>query len=200
MEWQVIPDASTKANALINGEVDWVETPSPDLLGLLRRSRRVEVTRSALAGDLAVMVLNHLQPPFDNPAIRRALLGAFSQTDFMRAAIGDDRSLWSDGVAVFSPGTPMDGRSGIEIMTGPRDLARARREIQAAGYKGERAVLLGAVDLPPENAYANLAADVLKQLGMTVDLLSVDWGTTVQRRASKQPTGAGGLERVLHPT
>ena len=73
VEWQVIRDASTKANALINGEVDWVETPSTDLLGLLRASRKVVVTRSALAGDLAVMVLNHLQPPFDNPAIRRAL-------------------------------------------------------------------------------------------------------------------------------
>jgi peptide/nickel transport system substrate-binding protein len=169
-----------------------VETPSTDLLGLLRASRRVEVTRSALAGDLAVMVLNCLQPPFGNPAIRRALLRAFSQTDFMRAAIGDDRNLWSDEVAVFNPGTPMDSRSGLEIMTGPRDLARARREIEAAGYKGERAVLLGAVDLPPENAYANLAADVLKQIGMTADLVSIDWGTTVQRRASKQPTGAGG--------
>ena len=192
VEWQVIPDASTKANALLNGEVDWVETPSTDLLGLLRASRKVEVTRSALAGDLAVMVLNHLQAPFDNPGIRRALLGALNQTDFMRAAVGDDRSLWSDAVAVFNPGTAMDSRSGVEVMTGPRDLVRARREIQAAGYKGERVVLLGAVDLPLENAYAALAADVLQRLGLTVDLLSVDWGTTVQRRASKQPTGAGG--------
>ena len=54
-------------------------------------------------------------------------------------------------------------------MTGPRDLARARREIQVAGYKGELAVLFCAVDL-----------------------LSVDWGTTVQHRVSKQPAGAGG--------
>ncbi|MGI4954964.1 MAG: ABC transporter substrate-binding protein [Janthinobacterium lividum] len=192
VEWQVIPDASTKANALINGEVDWVETPSTDLLGLLRASRKVVVTRSALAGDLAVMVLNCLQPPFDNPAIRRALLGAFSQTDFMRAAIGDDRSLWSDEVAVFNPGTPMDRRAGLEVMTGPRDLPAARRAIEAAGYRGERAVLLGAIDLPPENAYANLAADVLKRIGMEVDLLSIDWGSTVQRRSSRQPTGAGG--------
>ena len=67
MEWQVIPDASTKASALINGEVDWVETPSTDLLGLLRASPNVVVTRSALAGDMAVMVLNHLQPPVRQP-------------------------------------------------------------------------------------------------------------------------------------
>jgi peptide/nickel transport system substrate-binding protein len=192
VEWKVIPDASTKANALINGEVDWVETPSTDLLGLLRASRRVVVARSALAGDLAVMVLNHTQPPFDNPAIRRALLAAFSQTDFMQAAIGDDRSLWSDQVGIFNPGAPMESRAGLEVMTGPRDLARARRDIEAAGYKGEQAVLLGAVDLPLEKSYSTVAADVLKQLGLNVNLLSIDWGTTVQRRASKQPISAGG--------
>ena len=49
VEWQIISDASTKVNALINGEVDWVESPSTDLLGLLRASRNVVVTRSALA-------------------------------------------------------------------------------------------------------------------------------------------------------
>ena len=191
VEWQVIPDASSKVNALINGEVDWVEQPSTDLLDVLRASRKV-VTRPALVGDLAVMVLNHLNPPFDNPAVRRALLLAISQTDMMRTAIGDDRSLWSDEVAVFNPGTPMDSRAGLEVMTGPRDLPRARREIEAAGYKGERAVLLGAADLPLETAYSNLAADVLKRVGMNVDLVSIDWGTTVQRRASKQPVSAGG--------
>ena len=192
VEWQVIPDAATKANALLNGEVDWVEQPATDLLALLRASRRVEVTRTALAGDLAVMVLNCLHPPFDDPAIRRALLHAISQADTMRAAIGDDRTLWSDGVAVFNPGTPMDSRTGLDVMTAPRDLPRARRELAAAGYKGEPARLLGATDLPLENAYATLIADVLQHIGMTVDLPALDWGTTVQRRASKQPVEAGG--------
>ena len=144
------------------------------------------------------MVLNHLQPPFDNAAIRRALLGAFSQSDFMRAAIGDDRSLWSDEAAVFSPGTPMDSRSGVEIMTGPRDIVRARRDIQAAGDKGERTVLLGAADLPPENAYANITADMLHQLGMNVDLLPIDWATTGATPGESAADRGGRVERILH--
>lgn len=53
-------------------------------------------------------------------------------------------------------------------------MARARREIQASGNKGERAVLPGIVGLPLENAYVTLAADMLKQLGTNVDLLSFD--------------------------
>jgi peptide/nickel transport system substrate-binding protein len=192
VEWQVIPDGATKVSALINGEVDWVERPSTDLLDLLRANKKIVIDRPGPAGDLAVMVFNCVQPPFDNPAIRRALLGAVDQSEFMRAAMGDDRSLWTDEVGVFGPGTPMESKTGIAVMSGKRDLVQARQAIQAAGYKGERVVLLGAVDLPMENAYATLAADLLKRLGMNVDLVDVDWGTTVQRRNSRQPSDKGG--------
>ena len=41
----MIPDASTAANALITGEVDWLEMPLPDLLPMLRRSPNVNVGR-----------------------------------------------------------------------------------------------------------------------------------------------------------
>jgi peptide/nickel transport system substrate-binding protein len=190
--WQVVPDSATKVNALLNGEVDWVEQPSTDLLGLLRDSKRAVVERQSPAGNTAVMVFNCLQPPFDNAAIRRALLGAVDQAEFMTAAIGDDRTQWEDRVAVFNPGSPLDSKTGIEVMTGPRDLAKVRRDIVAAGYRGETVVLLGAVDLPLENAYVALAADLLTRVGMNVDLVNVDWGATVQRRASRQPTDKGG--------
>src|SRR5215472_1012022 len=43
VEWRVIPDPATAANALAAGEVDWVETPLPDLLPMLRKSAGVTV-------------------------------------------------------------------------------------------------------------------------------------------------------------
>jgi peptide/nickel transport system substrate-binding protein len=53
-------------------------------------------------------------------------------------------------------------------------------------------VVLGAVDYPVQNALSTLGADLLRRVGMNVELLAVDWGTTVQRRASKQPPDRGG--------
>jgi peptide/nickel transport system substrate-binding protein len=93
---------------------------------------------------------------------------------------------------VFSPGTPMATDAGIDVMTSKRDLPRVARELVAAGYKGERVVLLGASDYPATNALAIVVADVLKRVGMNVDFQEVDWGTTVQRRASKNPLDKGG--------
>lgn len=30
VEWRIMPDAATAANALMNGEVDWLDSPLPD--------------------------------------------------------------------------------------------------------------------------------------------------------------------------
>ena len=37
VEWRVIPDSATAANALTAGEVDWLELPQPDLVPMLKR-------------------------------------------------------------------------------------------------------------------------------------------------------------------
>ena len=47
---------------------------------------------------------NCLLPPFDRPEMRRALLGAVQQSDYMIAVAGEDRTLWRDKVGFFAPG------------------------------------------------------------------------------------------------
>jgi hypothetical protein len=44
---------------------------------------------------------NHLFRPFDNPAIRRALLGAVDQAEAMTAIAGTDPTDWHDGIGLF---------------------------------------------------------------------------------------------------
>ncbi len=192
VEWQVIPDASTAVNALMAGEVDWVQQPAADLLPMVRANPKLATMKLEPGGALAVLRFNHLYPPFDNPAIRRALLWGVDQAEFQTAALGEDRSLWADGVGFFSPGTPMANAAGLEVMTGKRDLDRVRRELKAAGYNNEPVVMLGATDYPALQGLALVGADLLRKVGMNVDFHSVDWGTTVQRRNSRKPPAEGG--------
>ena len=192
VEWRVMPDSSTAANALSVGEVDWWQNPPPDLLSVLRGRSSVRIDALDPAGGIGCLRFNTLHPPFDNPAIRRALLGAIDQTEFMTAIAGDERSLWKDHVGVFSPDTPLATKAGTEALVGKRDFAAVKRALADAGYKGERVVLLDPTDYPTTHALALVAADALKKAGMNVDLISTDWGTVVQRRASKQPIDKGG--------
>jgi len=192
VEWLTIPDPATAANALINGEVDYWQSPTPDLLPLLRKSGKLALEVLDPAGGIGCLRFNFLYPPFNNPAIRRALLGAVDQAEFMTAVAGDERALWKDRVGVFCPGAPMANEVGIEALAGKRDLARVKADLLAAGYKGEPVTLLGASDYPQTNAMALVTADLLTRVGMKVDFQTIDWGTAVQRRASKKPPSEGG--------
>ncbi|HEY7579986.1 MAG TPA: ABC transporter substrate-binding protein [Acetobacteraceae bacterium] len=192
VEWTVIPDLPTAAAALLKGEQDWWEFARSDVLPLLRRSRDVTVALLEPPGQVNLLRLNHLHPPFDNPRIRRAMFGAVSQEDFAIAIDGADPSLWRAGIGYFPPLSPMASAAGMEALTGPRDLDRVRQEIAAAGYQGERVAVLAAGDLLPNLTRANVAADMMKKVGLTVDLQVADWGTLTQRMFKKDPVDQGG--------
>ena len=175
-----------------NGEVDWWEQPGSDLFALLRRNRNVVLELYDPTGFMAVGRFNQLHPPFDKAGVRRALLGAVNQADFMTAVTGTDRSLWRENVGVFPPETPMATDAGLEALTAPRDMEKVKRELAAAGYNGEKVTLIAAADFPTLFALAQVGADMMKQAGINVDLVASDWGTVVQRRARREAPDKGG--------
>ena len=192
VEWHVIPDESTKANALTSGEVDWWENPTNDMLPLLRASSDVAVRVTDSTGLMACMRLNQLWPPFDNPKIRRALLKAVDQREYMIAVAGTDPKMWHVPDGIFCPGTPMASTAGLEVFEGKRDYAAVKQEILAAGYKGEKVVVLAPTDFPTLKAEADVCADMMKKVGFNVDYQAMDWGTVIQRRAQERSPDKGG--------
>jgi peptide/nickel transport system substrate-binding protein len=192
VEWHTIPDASTAAAALQSGEMDWWDQPGPDLLPMLRKNDNVTVQVQDSTGFLGMVRPNEMQPPFNNPAIRRAVMGAINESDFMIAVAGTDRAMWRDNVGFFHPASPLANDAGMAALDSPRDLAKVRRDLAAAGYNNERVVLLAATDIPSLNAMAEVAGDAFRKVGMNVDLQATDWGTVVQRLSSKAPVEQGG--------
>jgi len=192
VEWTTITDAATAAAALQNNEQDWWDYATADLLPLLRKARNLKVAVQDPSGQMAMMRFNFVQPPFNNPAIRRALLGAVNQPDVMTAVATDDSSMWHTPTGVFCPGTPMANDVGLSVLTGPRDYARVKADLKAAGYNGEKVVLLAATDFPVLKAMSDVVADMLQHAGMNVDYIATDWGTVNQRRVKKDPVDKGG--------
>ena len=192
VEWVTLPDAATAAAALQAGEVDWWEQPQPDLLPLLRRNRNIVVEAKERGGLMGMIRFNHLVPPFDNPAIRRAFLAGVNQTEYMQAVMGEERSLWNDRCGFFLPGSPMATEAGLEVMTGPRSFDKVKRDLDAAGYKGERVVFVVPTDLPSLNAMSQLAADMFRKVGLNLDYQALDWGTVLPRLNNREGLDRGG--------
>jgi peptide/nickel transport system substrate-binding protein len=197
IEWHIIPDPGTVAAAVQNGEIDWWLVPDADLLPLLRKQRNVKVENTVPTGFIATMRFNQLNPPFDNPAIRRALLGAVQQSDYMIGMVGTDQDLWHVPCGIFTPNTPLATDAGMDVLTSKRDPAKVKRDLEAAGYKGEKVVVLTPTDIASAKALADITADTLKHVGMNVDAQAMDWATLVGRRAKMDPVEQGGWS-VFH--
>ena len=192
VEWHTIPDASTASSALQSGEMDWWEAASTDNVPALRRRSDIVIRVQAFPGYAAAMRPNELQPPFDNAGVRRAIMGGILQSDFMIAACGEDRTMWRDHVGFFHPSSAMASDAGMSALREPPDLGEVRRALDAAGYAGQRTVLLGGTDRPIINAMAEVAADMLRKVGMNLDYQAIDWGSVLQRSNSREPVEHGG--------
>jgi peptide/nickel transport system substrate-binding protein len=191
VEWHVQPDAATKAAAMQTGEMDWWENPAVDLLPLLRKHKILTPILNP-TGSLISLRPNHLYPPFDKPAFRRALLGAIDQKEFMVATRGEDTSLWSAPVGFFPPASPMASDAGLSVLTGKRDYAAVRRALEIAGYQGEKVVQMAITDSTDSTPASNVTADLLRRIGMNVDYQAMDFGTLMKRRDSSKPPAEGG--------
>ncbi|HUN45410.1 MAG TPA: ABC transporter substrate-binding protein [Stellaceae bacterium] len=190
VEMDYLPDASVAANALVKGEVDLLASLSADLVPFLKSSPDVIVTPNDPLGYQLFMVINHLQPPFDKPEARQALLHAVKQSDFL-ASIDSDPQHWQECPAVFGCGTPNESKAGGEALMHP-DLAKAKSLLQAAGYGGEPILVMDPTDNPTLHPPALVAAEMLRGMGAKVDIAAMDWSTLTQRRASKAPVAQGG--------
>jgi peptide/nickel transport system substrate-binding protein len=192
VEWIVQPDPATAAAALQKGEVDWVEQPLIDLIPMLNKSPNVYTKVVDPGGWLMFMVINHLNPPFDNPKIRQAIITAMDQQTFVESAVGDQQALAIVPTGLFAPTMPMSNMAGMERLTSPRDVAKAKKMVEESGYKGEPVVIMSPSDQPTLKQMSDVAAEFFKSIGLKVDLQTTDWGSVITRRASQKPIAEGG--------
>lgn len=192
VEWSVQPDPGTAASALQSGEVDWVDQPLFDLVPTLSRRRGVTVQQLDPFGLIGIIALNHLHPPFDNPRLRRALLPAIDQREYVAAVLGDQARYASLPVGFFTVGSPMASGTGMEALTGPRDIALARRLVAESGYGGEPILIMDPADQPQMHAMAEVTAATFQRIGLRAELVAMDWGSVLTRRSVTRPPGEGG--------
>ena len=193
--WDIIPDVQTAASALMAGEVDFFELPPTDILPALSAAPGVKIEVFNKLGNLGQVRLNHLYPPFNNVAGRRAAQLAISQEDIQRAAVGDPKYYRTCG-SNFACGSAMGVEDGADalMINAPmaQRQARAREFLKESGYDGKPIVLLHATNIHVMNQTMLVVAQNLRQIGMNVQLASTDWGAVVTRRANQNPPDQGG--------
>ena len=192
VEWQIIPDGSTAQNALVAGEIDWWNQVSPDSVAPLKRNRALVVEPCESTGYVGFLQFNHLHPPFNNAAVRQAILGAVDQKDYCIATMGEDPALWRTGLGFFCPGTPLANDAGLAALNTPRSTEKVKQALAAAGYANEKVVVITAGDVGFVRAMGLVTVDLLRRCGMNAELQEMDLATMMGRRMRPQPVSEGG--------
>jgi peptide/nickel transport system substrate-binding protein len=188
IEWMIPSDAATAGAALQNGEVDWWETPLPDLIPLLKRNRNISLDIADPFGNIGSLRFNHLQPPFNDVRARRALNYLVDQGDAMAAGFGDAAN-WQRCNAFFTCGGPYESEAGAEGFK--PDIARAKALLAEAGYKGEKLVFIASHD-NANGAISEVAADAMAKAGINIEMVWSDWASVVGRALKQDPVAQGG--------
>lgn len=186
-----IPDTSTAVDALIGGEIDWIEEVPSDMIAFFDGVDTARPIAARQSGNSMQLVVNHLNPPFDNPKIRKALQWSVEQTPFLQAAYGNATERYLECAAVFFCDTPYASEVGTEAVL-TRDLDKAKALLAEGGYDGTPVLLMHVTDIPAHDAYYSVLKPMLQEAGFVVEEQITDWATVATRRASKEPVADGG--------
>lgn len=190
VKWIATPDAMTSVNALISGEIDYLEQLPFDLAPIVENNADINIKVLDPQGYQTVMRMNHLHAPFNNKKIRQAAMYAVDQTSVLQALIGNPK-YFKTCAALFGCGLPYDSQAGAEV-TVKGNIEKAKALLKEAGYDNTPVVILQPTDTPSVNAQPVVIAQALRAAGFKVDMQAMDWQTVVTRRAVQAEPKAGG--------
>jgi peptide/nickel transport system substrate-binding protein len=194
VEWAILPDSNSAIAALKNNEVDMIEELPPDYIETVRGDHDIHV---GMTGNTqAYIIMNFLNPPFDNVKARQALRHAIDQEKFV-TAMGYPADMRMNYCATyFICGTPNDTSAGAEPYR-KVDMALAKKLLAESGYKGETIAVLLPTDVAYLNSATLVAIQAMQDMGMNLDIQSMDWATETARRANKNPVDKSGWSIYL---
>ena len=136
-------DPQTAMQALVNGEIDFLEQPAIDFIPILEKSRGVSLLKTGkIDSHFGMIRLNHLHPPFNNIKIRQAMYKLINQEDFLRTVVGNPQ-YYKICHGLITCGSPLENKGGSAMLAGydpkgaaaacPRSEASSREPNAGAG-------------------------------------------------------------------
>ena len=188
--WTTMPDQGVALAALQKGEQDWWEFASQDLVPVMRKDPALRAEVLETEGNFMMVRFNQLYPPFNRPEMRRVILRAVDQEDFV-AAVGGDAEFQRPGIGFFPLGIRRDGGW-------PGNHPAALTPAQAEGTGGSRlqrredhADLAGGLSQCEDGERS--AGRCAEEIGINLEYISIDWSTMTQRVIKKEPPENGSF-------
>jgi peptide/nickel transport system substrate-binding protein len=169
IRYRFISEGATAVAALKAGEIDWTDSIPAQQVAGLEDDDSVELGQSP-SNDYWYLALNENRKPFDDVRVRQAIAYAID-----RDAIAQVTSYGTAEVNELA--IPEDSTWYTEYDTYSLDQDKARALLDEAGVSDLTMQLMVSSDYPETVDAAQVIADELSDVGITLKIRSLDFGT-----------------------
>ena len=189
--FRIMPEPGAQTAALEAGEVHIVEEISVPAGKRMEKNPNIKVYKN-MPWAMLTLIMNLDVAPTNNPKFREAVQVALNMEEVMALATAGFYELdhgWQ------YKGTPYYAGDIGKSYYNQHDVARAKKLLAEAGYKGEEFSILTDSNYTEHNKAAVVIAGNLKAVGINAVINQVDWPTALKIRL--QPTGWHGWTLML---
>jgi peptide/nickel transport system substrate-binding protein/oligopeptide transport system substrate-binding protein len=181
VRYRIIPEAFTQVAEFESGSLDILTVPLAEIDRFRTDRRYRELLQERAELRVYYVGLNNSRPPFDNPAVRRALNLA---VDVARMT-----DVLTSGTAILSAGAVPPALFGYEARDPyPYDPVAARELLASQGYPDGFAMEIWLRDSPEGNRMLEAVQGYLAEVGVKARLVRREWS------AFKEAVSAGRVD------
>jgi peptide/nickel transport system substrate-binding protein len=184
-------DPSTRLSALLSGDIDWAEVPSPDSLDLLR-SQGFNISLKQYPHTI-VLPLNVTRPPFDDVRVRQALQYAIDRESMCDSLL--------NGVCIPAQQFLFEGHTWNDpTFEGySYDPDKSRELLEEAGYGDGLAITIGYPTGGSGNMYPGPMMELMqanfRDVGIEMNIVPMEWNNVITLgRTSLTSSDGDGLD------
>jgi peptide/nickel transport system substrate-binding protein len=174
--FQFIAEPSTALSALQAGEIDWTDSIPPQRVAQLKNDESIHLAVTP-SNDYWYLALNEAKPPWNDVRVRQAIAYAIDRNAIVQAT--------SYGTAVANQLAIPTGNPWYTRYDAYRyDIDTAKRRLAEAGARPTTMDMLVTSEYPETVTAAQVIADNLAPLGITVKIRTVDMATWLDEQNS----------------
>ena len=183
----ITTDGAVRAQKLQAGECDVMPYPNPADVAMLKADPNLQVMEQE-GLNVGYLAYNTQQPPFDNPAVRRALNQAIDKEAIIAAVF--------DGAAevAINPIPPTMWSYNTSIVDDVYDPEAAKAALAEAGVTDLSMKVWAMPVARPYNPDARRMAELIQadfaEVGVTVEIVSMEWAEYLDQSAAVDRDGA----------
>lgn len=174
VQFRYITEHNTAVAALRSGEIDWTDSIPPQQFGTLDKDQSLHI-ESVISNDYWYVAMNEAKEPFDDPQVRQAIAYAVDR-DSIAQATGFGTS------EVNQTAIPGSSPWAYDYAPFERDTDKAQQLLDEAGVSDLSMELMVTNEYPETVTAAQVIADNLSDVGISVSITTLDFGSWLDRQ------------------